>query len=69
MRILTAAEARAEIAKLPFELRGIVATIAFSMWDEGVSAGLVNTARGLNPMRTLLPPPPEQAAKPKGKAR
>ena len=69
MRILTAAEARTEIGKLPVELRGTVATIAYSMWDEGVSAGLVNTARGLNPMRSLLPPPSEQAASPKGKAR
>lgn len=69
MRILTAAECRAEILKFPAELQGMAATVAYSLWDEGLSCGLIGAARATNPMRSLLPPPAEQAAKSKSKAR
>jgi len=59
---ITAAEARAKIAKFPPELRADAELIAFSMFDEGQTSGLVGASRASNP---LAPPPP----KPKGKAR
>ena len=62
MKPITAAEARAKIAKFPPELRPDAELIAYSMFDEGQTAGLVGAARATNP---FAPPPP----KPKGKAR
>jgi len=60
---ISAAEARAKIAKFPPELRAGVELIAFSMCDEGISLGLVGAARNQNPFW------PKPIEKPKGKAR
>jgi hypothetical protein len=60
---LTAAEVRAEVARLPEEYRLSALQLLASAWDEGLTAGLAKTARNRNPF--LAP----QALKQKGKAR
>lgn len=57
MKALTTAEIRAEIAKLPAEHRATVAKMLFSAYDEGISGGLINMARNLNPFLPVVSPP------------
>ena len=63
MKPLTAAEVRAEVARLPEQYRESALLLLASAFDEGMSAGLVGAPRNKNPF--LVP----QAPKAKGKAR
>lgn len=68
MKPLTAAEIRDEIAKFPTEPRGLVTALCYSAFDQGITVGLANGARSLNPFSSVLPPPMPKVA-PRGKAR
>ena len=59
MKPLTTAEARAWIASLPAELQPGAQAVAFSVYDEGMTAGLANLPRSSNPF--LVPPAPEKS--------
>lgn len=63
MKPLTAAEVRAEVARLPAEFRVNALHLLASAWDEGASAGLARMPRNSNPFLV------KAAEKPKGKAR
>lgn len=62
---MTAAEVRAEVARLPTEFRESALHLLASAWDEGVSAGLAKSPRSKNPFLSSAP----AAEKIKGKAR
>ncbi len=67
MKPITTAEVRAKIAKFPPELQADANLIAFSVYDDGTTAGLANQARALNPyLASVVPASP---VKSKGKAR